>query len=146
MFGASFLDLSPDEFDVAGGLEKLLAVLRASPLQTLPIPDSLASSSAGMFRRERMVNPSPPELIVREADLLLRSRATALRALHRPRRRQQRQLLRAQPRTKRPRRPLRKRANQQRLLPSLFGWFLLPSLRPLGSLRTSFGDIAMFEL
>ena len=42
VFGASFLDLSPDEFDVAGGLEKLLAVLRASPLQTLPIPDSFS--------------------------------------------------------------------------------------------------------
>ena len=34
--------LAPDEFNSAGGLDKLLQVLRASPLQTLPIPDSFS--------------------------------------------------------------------------------------------------------
>ena len=73
--------LSPDEFDAAGGLEKLLQVLRASPLQTLPIPDSFSKLERWhSFRRKEM--ESIPELIVREDDLfrelqssLLRSRA-----------------------------------------------------------------------
>ena len=73
--------LSPDEFDVPGGLEKLLAVLRASPLQTLPIPDSFSKLERWHVLR-RKEGESIPELIVREADLfhelqlsLLRSRA-----------------------------------------------------------------------
>ena len=60
--------LSPDEFDVSGGLAKLLSVLRSSPLQTLPIPDSF-SKLERWHQLRRKENESIPELIVREDDL-----------------------------------------------------------------------------
>ena len=60
--------LSPDEFDGSGGLAKLLSVLRSSPLQTLPIPDSF-SKLERWHQLRRKENESIPELIVREDDL-----------------------------------------------------------------------------
>ena len=60
--------LSPDEFDVSGGLAKLLSVLRSSPLQTLPIPDSF-SKLERWHQLRRKESESIPELIVREDDL-----------------------------------------------------------------------------
>ena len=69
--------LSPDEFDTTGGLAKLLAVLRSSPLQTLPIPDSF-SKLERWHQLRRKENESIPELIVREDDLF-RELQTSLR-------------------------------------------------------------------
>ncbi|CAE7798029.1 unnamed protein product, partial [Symbiodinium necroappetens] len=73
--------LSPEDFDNSAGLDKLLQVLRASPLQTLPIPDSFSKLERWHSLR-RKDTETIPELIVREDDLfrelqqsLLRSRA-----------------------------------------------------------------------
>ena len=73
--------LSPEDFDNSAGLDKLLLVLRSSPLQTLPIPDSFSKLERWHSLR-RKDTETIPELIVREDDLfrelqqsLLRSRA-----------------------------------------------------------------------
>ena len=57
--------LNPDEFSGTDSLSKLLDVLRSSPLQQLPVPDSFARLEAwhGLKRKE---SESIPELIVRE--------------------------------------------------------------------------------
>ena len=84
--------LAPDDFDSNNGLSKLLAVLRNSPLQTLPIPDSFSKLERWHHLR-RKENETIPELIVREDDLfrdlqasLLRSRARVTRVLSQDRR------------------------------------------------------------
>ena len=69
--------LSPDEFDSNGGLSKLLGVLRNSPLQTLPIPDSF-SKLERWHQLRRKDGETIPELIVREDDLF-RELQTSLR-------------------------------------------------------------------
>ena len=73
--------LSPEDFDNSAGLDKLLQVLRASPLQTLPLPDSFSKLERWHSLRRKDME-TIPELIVREDDLfrelqlsLLRSRA-----------------------------------------------------------------------
>ncbi|CAE7194809.1 GIP [Symbiodinium natans] len=71
--------LSPDEFDVSNGLSKLLQVLRSSPLQTLPIPDSF-SKLERWHQLRRKEGESIPELIVREDDLFRELQASLLRS------------------------------------------------------------------
>ena len=60
--------LDPDDFESHDGLMKLLSVLRESPLQQLPIPDSFARLDQwnSLRRRER---ETIPELLIREEDL-----------------------------------------------------------------------------
>ena len=79
--------LAPDDFDSTSGLSKLLTVLRNSPLQTLPIPDSF-SKLERWHQLRRKESEAIPELIVREDDLfrdlqasLLRSRARVTKVL-----------------------------------------------------------------
>ncbi|CAE7817945.1 RE1 [Symbiodinium sp. CCMP2592] len=62
--------LSADGFDQPGGLGKLLEVLRSSPLQTLPIPDSFAKLEKWHQLRRKDAE-SIPELLVREDELFL---------------------------------------------------------------------------
>ncbi len=54
--------LNPDEYEDAGGLDRLLEVLRKSPLQSLPVPDSFArlESWHSLRRYERETIPELP--------------------------------------------------------------------------------------
>ena len=69
--------LFPDEFDTAGGLAKLVFVLRSSPLQTLRIPGSFSKLEC-WHRLHWKENEGIPDLIVREDDLF-RELQTSLR-------------------------------------------------------------------
>ena len=60
--------LDPDDFDKDDGLRKLLAVLRDSPLQQLPVPDSFSRLERWTALR-RANNESIPQLLVREEEL-----------------------------------------------------------------------------
>ena len=60
--------LDPSEFDTASGLKKLIDILRNSPLQKLPIPDSF-SRLERWSQLKRGPNETIPQLIVREEDL-----------------------------------------------------------------------------
>ena len=71
--------LNPDEYEDAGGLDRLLEVLRKSPLQSLPVPDSFARleswHSLRRYEREYI-----PELLVREEDLFVQLQQSLQRA------------------------------------------------------------------
>ena len=71
--------LDPDKFEDAEGLDRLLEVLRRSPLQSLPVPDSFARLEAwnGLRRFDR---ESVPELLVREEDLFVQLQQSLQRA------------------------------------------------------------------
>ena len=60
--------LNPDDFDSSAGLSKLLDVLRASPLQQLPGPDSF-SRPERWTGLKRGANETVPALLVREEEL-----------------------------------------------------------------------------
>eukprot|EP00434_Breviolum_minutum_P042849 symbB.v1.2.038157.t2/scaffold5850.1/size23116/1 len=62
--------LNPDEYEDVNGLSRLLDVLRASPLQQLPVPDSFARLEAWHHLR-RGERETIPELLVREEDLFV---------------------------------------------------------------------------
>ena len=62
--------LEPTEFDSAHGVTKLLAILRESPLQTLPIPDSFSRLERWSSLR-RHPGESIPRLLVREEELFV---------------------------------------------------------------------------
>ncbi|OLP88877.1 hypothetical protein AK812_SmicGene29731 [Symbiodinium microadriaticum] len=76
--------LSAEDFDCAGGLDKLLQVLRASPLQSLPIPDSFAKLEKWHQLRRRD-QESIPELLVREDELFLELQQSLVRSRARER-------------------------------------------------------------
>ena len=60
--------LQPQDFFHDGGLDKLLTILRGSPLQTLPIPDTFAKLErwSNLRRKEQ---ETVAELLVREDDM-----------------------------------------------------------------------------
>ena len=57
--------LSPEDYEDVGGLQRLLDVLRQSPLQQLPIPDSFSRLEA-WHHLQRQDRESIPELLIRE--------------------------------------------------------------------------------
>ena len=59
--------LNPADYDTTTGLQKLLDVLRASPLQQLPVPDSFSRLEKWSSLR-RTPNETIPQLLVREED------------------------------------------------------------------------------
>ena len=59
--------LSPEDFGSSHGLQKLLDVLRASPLQQLPVTDSFARLERWSSLR-RTTSESIPQLLVREEE------------------------------------------------------------------------------
>ena len=69
----------PEELEDETGLEKLLDVLRASPLQLLPVPDSLSRLEAWHHLR-RAPHETIPELLVREEDLFIQLQMALERA------------------------------------------------------------------
>ena len=71
--------LNPDEYEDSNGLSRLLDVLRASPLQQLPVPDSFARLEAWHHLR-RGERETIPELLVREEDLFVQLQQSLLRA------------------------------------------------------------------
>ncbi|CAE7836823.1 GIP [Symbiodinium sp. CCMP2592] len=71
--------LSPEDFDTANGLDKLLEVLRSSPLQSLPIPDSF-SKLERWHQLKRRDQETIPELLVREDELFLELQQSLLRS------------------------------------------------------------------
>ena len=60
--------LQPQDFFHDGGLDKLLTILRGSPLQTLPIPDTFAKLE-GWSNPRRKEQETVAELLVREDDM-----------------------------------------------------------------------------
>lgn len=60
--------LEPSDFDRDDGLDRLLQVLRESPLQQLPIPDSFSRLERWSNMR-RLPNETVPQLLVREEEL-----------------------------------------------------------------------------
>ena len=77
--------LDPGGFDDSNGLTKLLNILRESPLQKLPVPDSFSRLERWSQLR-RGPQETIPQLIVREEDLFVElqqalKRARAERAL-----------------------------------------------------------------
>ena len=72
--------LDPDAYESDDGLRKLLHVLRESPLQQLPIPDSFSRLERWHSLR-RMDTESIAELLIREQDLFTQLQ----QALHRAR-------------------------------------------------------------
>ena len=62
--------LPPEDYEDSEGLSRLLEVLRASPLQALPVPDSLSRLEA-WHPLKRHPKESIPELLVREEDLFV---------------------------------------------------------------------------
>ena len=71
--------LNPEEFDTPSGLKKLLDILRASPLQQLPIPDSFSRLEKWTALR-RGAHESIPQLLVREEDLFVELQQALTRA------------------------------------------------------------------
>eukprot|EP00435_Cladocopium_sp_Y103_P059291 s737_g21.t1 len=63
-------NLEPRDFDSSTGLDKLLAILRESPLQKLPIPDSFSRLEKWSGMR-RTSGESIPQLLVREEELFV---------------------------------------------------------------------------
>ena len=62
--------LEPQDFDSAQGVSKLLTILRESPLQTLPIPDSFSRLERWSSLR-RQHGETIPRLLVREEELFV---------------------------------------------------------------------------
>ena len=73
--------LDPKDFSSDTGLEKLLRVLRESPLQKLPIPDSFSRLEKWSGLR-RGPNESIPQLLVREEELFVELQQALQRARH----------------------------------------------------------------
>ena len=71
--------LNPDEYEGPDGLAKLIQVLRTSPLQQLPIPDTYSRLEAWHSLR-RNNKETIPELIVREDDLYTQLQQSLQRA------------------------------------------------------------------
>ena len=71
--------LSPDDYEDIGGLQRLLDVLRQSPLQQLPIPDSFSRLEAWHHLR-RQDRETIPELLIREEDLFTQLQQSLQRA------------------------------------------------------------------
>ena len=71
--------LNPDEFEGLDGLQRLVEVLRSSPLQQLPIPDSFSRLEAWRHLR-RGQRESIPQLLVREEDLFTQLQQSLSRA------------------------------------------------------------------
>ena len=71
--------LDPDEYSGEDGLTKLLQVLRTSPLQALPVPDSFSRLERWHSLR-RKENESIAELLVREEDMWLQMQSALVRA------------------------------------------------------------------
>ena len=71
--------LSPEAYEDVGGLDRLLDVLRQSPLQQLPIPDSFSRLEAWHHLR-RQDRESIPELLIREEDLFTQLQQALQRA------------------------------------------------------------------
>eukprot|EP00913_Durusdinium_trenchii_P002589 g2396.t1 len=73
--------LDPKDFATESGLQKLLTVLRESPLQKLPVPDSFARLERWTGMR-RTSSESIPQLLVREEELFLELQQALKRARH----------------------------------------------------------------
>ena len=73
--------LDPKDFDSSTGLDKLLAVLRESPLQKLPIPDSFSRLEKWTGLR-RSGHETIPQLLVREEELFVELQQALQRARH----------------------------------------------------------------
>ncbi|CAK8985382.1 Uncharacterized protein SCF082_LOCUS116 [Durusdinium trenchii] len=71
--------LDPDEFASDEGLQRLLTVLRTSPLQQLPVPDSFKRLDV-WHHLKRGQQESIPELLVREEDLFVQLQQALKRA------------------------------------------------------------------
>ena len=71
--------LNPDEYETDRGLQKLLQVLRDSPLQQLPVPDSFSRLEKWNSLRRRD-GESIAELLVREEDLFTQLQQALQRA------------------------------------------------------------------
>ena len=71
--------LDPGDFDDSNGLTKLLNVLRESPLQKLPVPDSFSRLEKWSQLR-RGPQETIPQLIVREEDLFVELQQALKRA------------------------------------------------------------------
>ena len=71
--------LDPDLYEDETGLQRLLQVLRQSPLQQLPIPDSFSRLEA-WHHLKRGSRESIPELLVREEDLFQQLQQALVRA------------------------------------------------------------------
>jgi len=71
--------LDPVEFDKEGGLDKLLGILRASPLQQLPVPDSFGRLEKWNNLR-RQPQETIPQLLVREEELFTELQQSLSRA------------------------------------------------------------------
>lgn len=72
--------LDPSDFDTPTGLDRLIEVLRASPLQRLPVPDSFQRLERWSSMR-RGAQETLPQLLVREEELFTELQ----QALHRAR-------------------------------------------------------------
>ena len=72
-------NLDPEAYSHDGGLRKLLQVLRESPLQQLPVPDSFSRLEKWSSLR-RKDNESIAELLVREEDLFTQLQLSLQRA------------------------------------------------------------------
>ena len=73
--------LEPKDFSSENGMEKLLAVLRESPLQQLPIPDSF-SRLEKWSSLKRTAQETIPQLLVREEELFVELQQALQRARH----------------------------------------------------------------
>ena len=62
--------LNPSDFDSPAGLNKLLAILRDSPLQKLPVPDSFSRLERWTGLRRNQAE-TIPQLLVREEELFV---------------------------------------------------------------------------
>eukprot|EP00438_Fugacium_kawagutii_P018226 Skav218341 [mRNA] locus=scaffold755:624672:632918:- [translate_table: standard] len=71
--------LEPKDFDSASGLEKLLRILRDSPLQKLPIPDSFNRLERWTSLRRTTIE-TIPQLLVREEELFVELQQSLQRA------------------------------------------------------------------
>ena len=73
--------LEPKDFSSENGVEKLLSVLRESPLQKLPIPDSF-SRLEKWSSLKRTSHETIPQLLVREEELFVELQQALQRARH----------------------------------------------------------------
>ena len=71
--------LNPDDYESEEGLSKLLEVLRTSPLQQLPVPDSFKRLDVWHHLR-RNNGETIPQLLVREEDLFVQLQSALTRA------------------------------------------------------------------
>ena len=72
-------NLDPQEYLGDNGVEKLLEVLRKSPLQKLPIPDSFSRLERWSSMHKRQAE-TIPQLLVREEELFVELQASLRRA------------------------------------------------------------------